>query len=242
LILAASATSAGERHTALRILAFGDSLTAGYGLALAESFPAQLQAALRAQGIEAEVLNAGVSGDTTSGGLARLEWALAEQPKLVILELGANDALRGIDPALTRANLAAMLQLLKERGLPVLLAGMCAPLNLGTEHGKAFNAIYPDLAESFGVLLYPFFLDGVVGQPARLQEDGLHPNRAGVETMVAGVLPNLLQVLAQAGLVPANRPPPPLAHRLTSRGACTAQARGQVTTPAPHAASPRLAP
>ncbi len=179
----------------VRILAFGDSLTAGYGLPEAEGFPAQLEAALAAAGVEAEVINGGVSGDTTAGGLARLDWALADDPDVVILELGANDGLRGLRPAETRANLDAILTRLGEEGIAVLLAGMLAPPNLGREFGEAFNAMFPALAEEHGVAFYPFFLDGVATDPALNQPDGIHPNAAGVAVIVERILPHLLAVI-----------------------------------------------
>jgi acyl-CoA thioesterase-1 len=179
----------------LKILAFGDSLTAGYGLAEAEGFPEQLEAALRGAGVEAEVLNGGVSGDTTAGGLARLDWALADKPDLVILELGSNDALRGLDPAATESNLDAMLERLAAAKVPVLLAGMLAPRNLGADYAEAFDAIYPRLAEKHDVPLYPFFLDGVATDTALNQADGIHPNDEGVAVIVERLLPHLLPLV-----------------------------------------------
>ncbi len=179
----------------LRILAFGDSLVAGYGLAESEAFPARLQAALAEAGVEAEVINAGVSGDTTAGGLARLDWSLAERPDLVLLELGSNDGLRGVDPADTEANLDAMLARLTGQGIPVLFAGMLAPPNLGSEFGAEYNALFPRLAERHGVAFYPFFLEGVARVPDLNQPDGLHPNAAGVEVIVERILPHLLGVI-----------------------------------------------
>ena len=184
------------RAAPLRILAFGDSLTAGYGLAAPEGFTARLQAALAGRGIEAEVINGGVSGDTTAGGLSRLGWSLADRPDLVILELGANDALRGLDPAATKANLAAMLEQLRAAHLPVVLAGMRAPPNLGRDFASAFDRIYPELAAQFAVPLYPFILDGVAVDPRLTQPDGLHPNPAGVDVIVERLLPTLLPVIA----------------------------------------------
>ncbi|GIX17352.1 MAG: arylesterase [Rhodothalassiaceae bacterium] len=174
------------------ILGFGDSLMAGYGLDPADGFTAQLEAALRAEGLAVTVINAGVSGDTTSAGRARLAWVLDgldRRPDLVLLELGANDALRGIDPAITRANLEAMLTLLAERNLRVLLIGMRAPPNLGPDYRARFDAIHPELAARFGVCLYPFFLDGVAADPALNQADGIHPNAAGVREIVARIAP-----------------------------------------------------
>jgi acyl-CoA thioesterase-1 len=182
----------------LRILALGDSLTAGYGLAPEDGFIAQLQRALDDAGLAARVLDGGVSGDTTAGGLARLDWALADDPDAVILELGANDGLRGLDPAATRANLDAMLTRLGQAGKAVLLAGMLAPPNLGPEYGAEFNRIYPELAAAHGVALYPFFLDGVAAEPALNQDDGMHPNADGVRIIVERLLPRLRELIAQA--------------------------------------------
>ncbi|MCB9946959.1 MAG: arylesterase [Rhodospirillaceae bacterium] len=179
----------------LRLLALGDSLTAGYGLPEAEAFTTRLEQALRAAGYDVEVLNGGVSGDTTAGGLARIDWALADRPDAVLLELGANDGLRGIDPASTRDNLAAILARLEDAGVPVLLAGMYAPPNLGPVYGESFNAIYPDLARQFDVPLYPFFLDGVAAVPGLNQADGIHPNAEGVDVIVAALLGHVAGLL-----------------------------------------------
>ncbi|HMA16031.1 MAG TPA: arylesterase [Kiloniellaceae bacterium] len=181
-------------------MAFGDSLTHGYGLGPGETFPEQLEAALQADGFDVTVLNAGNSGDTTAGGLARLDWALADDPDAMIVELGANDGLRGLDPAATYANLDAMLTKLKDAGLPVLLAGMLAPPNLGREYGEAFNAVYPRLAEKHDVLLYPFFLDGVAAERALNQGDGIHPNAEGVAEIVARIKPHVVRLLEQESL------------------------------------------
>ncbi len=181
----------------VRILALGDSLTAGFGLAAADSFPVQLENALRARGLSVKVLNAGVSGDTTAGGLARLDWALGERPDLVIVALGANDSLRGVDPAVTRANLAAILKKLKERDLPVLLAGTYAPPNLGRAYERAFNRIYPELADEYEVPLYPFFLEGVATYPSLNQADGIHPNAEGVAVIVKGIAPYVTRLIEQ---------------------------------------------
>lgn len=180
------------------ILAFGDSLTAGYGLGPAEGFVPRLEARLRADGLDVKVHNAGVSGDTTTGGKARLAWVLAAlkaKPDLVILELGANDALRGIDPKLTRANLDAMLADLKRRNIRVLLAGMMAPRNLGQDYARTFDPIYPTLAKAHGVALYPFFLDGVAANPKLNQADGMHPNPQGVTVIVGKLAPVVKQAL-----------------------------------------------
>ncbi len=181
----------------LRILALGDSLTAGFGLRADRGFAPQLQKALAESGFEAEVIDAGVSGDTTAGGLARLDWALAGKPDLVILELGANDMLRGVDPEETRANLDSMLAKLTAAKVPVLLAGMRAAPNFGADYGGDFERIYADLAAKYQVPLYPFFLDGVAADPHLNQPDGLHPNEAGVAEIVRRILPH---VLAAAGV------------------------------------------
>ena len=186
------------RAAPVAILALGDSLTAGFGLAEAESFPAQLQAALVARGIAARVMNGGVSGDTSAGGLARLDWSLADKPDLVILELGANDALRGLDPAATRANLDAILARLKAAGVAVLIAGMRAPPNMGAEYTQAFDAIFPEIAASHGVPLYPFFLDGVAVDRNLNQADLIHPTAAGTDVIVSRILPAVEELIAQA--------------------------------------------
>jgi acyl-CoA thioesterase-1 len=182
------------------IVAFGDSLTAGYGVKASEAFPAQLQMALQAKGYKVTIVNAGVSGDTASGGLGRLDWALQPVPDGAILELGANDALRGTDPKLPRADLDKMLATFKSKGVDVLLAGMKAPNNWGPAYTKDFDSIYPDLAAKYGVALYPFFLDGVALDPAFTQPDGLHPTAAGIAEIVKRILPDvetLVQHIAQ---------------------------------------------
>ncbi|WP_181703425.1 arylesterase [Chthonobacter albigriseus] len=171
------------------ILAFGDSLTAGLGLPGSSAFPAKLEAALKAKGHDVKLVNAGVSGDTAGGGLARLNWSLTPEIDGVIVELGANDALRGLDPAETRKALDAILKQLKDKQLPVLLAGMLAPPNMGAAYGEAFNRIYPELAATHGAILYPFFLDGVVADRALNQQDGIHPTAEGVDIIVARILP-----------------------------------------------------
>ncbi|SKA21101.1 acyl-CoA thioesterase-1 [Consotaella salsifontis] len=178
------------------IVAFGDSLSAGYGVGPGESFPEQLQAALTADGVDAKVINAGVSGDTTTGGLARLDWSVPEDVDLVIVELGANDALRGVDPAIAEKNLDAILTRLGERHLKVLLAGMMAPPNMGQDYAARFNAIYPKLAEKHGVPLYPFFLDGVAADRTLNQADGMHPNPQGVKIIVKRMLPAVKAALS----------------------------------------------
>ncbi|MCG2841421.1 arylesterase [Sandaracinobacter sp. RS1-74] len=180
------------------ILALGDSLTAGYQLKPGESFPAQLEAALRAQGVAAKVHNAGVSGDTTAQGRARLPWvlnSLKQKPDLAIVALGANDMLRGQPPAQARANLDAILTELNKRGIPVVLAGMLAAPNMGPVYGKEFNALYPALAKKHGATLYPFFTQGVTANPKLLLADGMHPNKQGVALMVKNITPTVQKAL-----------------------------------------------
>ena len=179
-----------------RIVGFGDSLMAGFGLNAGEGFTEKLQAALKARGQDIEVVNAGVSGDTTSGGLSRLDWSIPDGTQLVILELGANDMLRAVSPEIAENNLDAMLARLKARKIPVLLAGMRAAPNLGADYQAAFDAIYPRLAAKYGVALYPFFLDGVAADPKLTQEDGLHPSAKGVEIIVGRMLPVLEKLIA----------------------------------------------
>lgn len=171
------------------ILVLGDSLTAGYGLEETETFPVQLEKKLQAAGYHVTVINAGVSGDTTAGGLARLEWALADHPGIVIVELGGNDALRGLDPAHTYVNLDKILARLGAIGCRTILTGMKAPRNLGLEYYSKFDQIYPDLATQYDVLFYPFFLEGVATDLELNQSDGIHPNSAGVQRIVAGITP-----------------------------------------------------
>jgi acyl-CoA thioesterase I len=181
----------------IRIVALGDSLTAGYGLDAASSFAAELEKALKAHGHDVVVVNAGVSGDTASDGLARVDWSVGDDADAVIVELGANDALRGVDPEITRDALDKLVARLTQHRLPVLLAGMLAPPNLGTEYGQAFDAIYPDLAGKYGALLYPFFLDGVAARPDLNQADGIHPNAAGVAVIVERILPSVEALIAR---------------------------------------------
>lgn len=181
---------------AQRLMILGDSLTAGYGLAEDQAFPVRLQAALHERGYKVKVINAGVSGDTTSGGLSRLDWALADRPTHAIVELGANDALRGIDPRVTKENLDRIVGKLKEAGVEVMLAGMYAPPNWGQEYAAAFANIFPDLAERHDVALYPFFLEGVAAQPELNQDDGIHPNPKGVEKIVDRILPYVVRLLS----------------------------------------------
>ncbi len=179
------------------IVALGDSLTAGFGIASHEAFPARLEAALKAKGVAAVVINAGLSGDTSAGGLARLDWALEPKPDFAIVELGGNDGLRGLDPAQTRANLDAIVTQLKAKGIGVLLAGMVAPPNMGPDYGKAFNAVFPELAAKHGVPLYGFFLDGVAAQRALNLPDGIHPNAKGVDVIVERILPRVLRLIGR---------------------------------------------
>ncbi|MFG1299656.1 arylesterase [Xanthobacter sp. V3C-3] len=182
----------------VRIVAFGDSLTAGYGVPQADAFPTRLEAALRAKGHDVRVENAGVSGETAPQGLARLDWSIPDGTDAVIVELGANDMLRGLDPATTRAALTGIVQRLKQRGIAVLLAGMRAAPNLGRPYQEAYDRIFPELATAEGVLLYPFFLDGVAGEPSLIQSDGLHPNPQGVARIVTGILPKAEALVAEA--------------------------------------------
>lgn len=195
LCLMAPASSAPALDKELTIVAFGDSLTAGYLLPQDQGFAPKLEAALRAQGHDVTVINAGVSGDTTTGGLARLEWTLANGADAVILELGANDMLRGIDPEISRDNLAKMLAKLKAKKIKVLLAGMRANPTMGRDYGEKFEAMYPALAKQYGVALYPVFLDGVTGNRTQQFPDRLHPNPNGVDTIVARILPSVDNLL-----------------------------------------------
>jgi acyl-CoA thioesterase-1 len=196
--------------TQMRILAFGDSLTAGYNLPPGDAFPVRLEAALKAKGYAVQVINAGVSGDTTAGARARLDWALADRPDYAIVELGANDALRGLDPAQAFANLDAILADLTAHHVKILLAGMLAPPNLGSDYGGAFNAIYPKLQAKWHVALYPFFLEGVTLHRELTLADGMHPNAQGVGRIVTGILPSVEALLggSPAGRQPAARTAP----------------------------------
>jgi acyl-CoA thioesterase-1 len=177
------------------VLTLGDSLTAGLGLPADEAFPAVLEARLRDEGIDVRVVNAGVSGDTTAGGLARLDWTLADKPDFVILELGANDALRGIDPAIVRRNLDAMIAKIQASGAKLLLLGMLAPPNWGETYQHDFDRIYPELAKAHAVPLYPFFLEGVAMDPMLNQADGLHPNEKGVTVLVDHIAPLVAKLI-----------------------------------------------
>jgi acyl-CoA thioesterase-1 len=184
-------TVAAAQTRPVKMVVLGDSLSAGLGLPASSAFPARLQKSLEAMGIAVDIINAGVSGDTTSGGRDRLDWSVPEGTEAVILELGANDALRGIDPRVTRAALTDILTRLKARRIAVLLCGMLAPPNYGSDYSARFNAIYPELAKSFGVPLYPFFLEGVATDASLNQADGLHPTAEGVDMIVKNILPTV---------------------------------------------------
>jgi acyl-CoA thioesterase I len=187
VMMTAGAAAAGP----IKIVVLGDSLSAGLGLGASDAFPAKLQKALKDKGIDVDIVNAGVSGDTASGGRDRLDWSVAEGTEAVILELGANDALRGTDPSVTKAALTDIVSRLKARGVAVLLCGMVAPPNYGRDYADRFNTIYPDLAKSFGLTLYPFFLDGVAADKTLNQADGIHPTPAGVDIIVKKMLPTV---------------------------------------------------
>jgi acyl-CoA thioesterase I len=187
----------------LRIVVLGDSLVAGFGIKPSEAFPAQLERALKERGHAVEVINAGVSGDTTAGGLERVGWAVPEHTAAVILELGANDALRGLDPGRAKANLDKIITTLKASGAEVLLAGMLAPRNLGVGYTRAFDAIYPELAAKHGLILYPFFLEGVAMSTKLNLDDGLHPNSRGVAEITKNILPSVEQLIARVRAKPA---------------------------------------
>lgn len=185
---AASAASA-------RVLMLGDSLTAGFGLPIAESLPSQLEAVLKGQGLDVVILNGGVSGDTTAGGLARLDWALADNPTYALVALGANDALRGLSPAKAYENLDKIIARLKEKNVKVMILGMLAPLNLGPDYREEFASIFPRLADKHDVPLYPFLLDGVALEPRLNQKDGIHPNAEGVKIIVGRLAPLVKQLI-----------------------------------------------
>jgi acyl-CoA thioesterase-1 len=200
LALAATAPALAEP---LKILAFGDSLTAGLGLPDTDSFSSKLEAALKGRGHDVVIVNSGVSGDTANDGAARLDWSLTDDINAVIVEFGGNDALRGIDPEVTRAALDRILTGLAERKLPVLLAGMHAPRNLGAQYVDAFDRIFPELAEKHDVLFYPFFLDGVAGQITFNQADGMHPTAAGVDVIVERIVPSVEKLIERATSSPS---------------------------------------
>jgi acyl-CoA thioesterase-1 len=194
LAVVASAPAAAQDNT-VTIMAFGDSLVHGYGLPEGEPFPAQLEAALKDEGYDVEVINAGSSGDTSKSGRSRLSWVLQDRVDAAIVVLGANDALRGIDPAVTRENLDAVLQTLDDKGVATLLAGMKAPRNMGEQYVQEFDSVFPDLAEKHGTVFYPFFLKGVAQQPDLNQSDGIHPNAKGVRVIVDNILPKVEQLI-----------------------------------------------
>jgi acyl-CoA thioesterase I len=196
-LAAAAMPQPASAATAVKIVALGDSLTAGYGLPEKDGFVPRLRAALAAKGIAVEIDNAGVSGDTASDGLDRLDWSVPAGTDAVIVELGANDMLRGLKPEQTREALDAMLRRLSDRHIAVLLCGMRAAPNLGADYGAAFDGIYPALAAKFGVLLDLFFLDGVAANLSLVQHDGMHPNAAGVDVIVARILPEVEQLIAK---------------------------------------------
>lgn len=180
----------------IRILALGDSLTAGYGLDDPDkAFPAQLESRLKSNGYDVKVLQAGVSGDTTMGGRSRLEWSLADNPDAVIVALGGNDALRAVDPAVTADNIDFIVRRIQDEGMPVLIAGMLAPPNLGRDYSDRFNAIFSDVAKATGALLYPFFLDGVAAEPELNQDDGIHPTAEGIEVIVSRIMPSVEKLI-----------------------------------------------
>jgi acyl-CoA thioesterase-1 len=193
---------AGAAERPVKIVALGDSLTAGFQLPASAAFPVQLQRALKAKGIAVEIANAGVSGDTVAGGLARLDWSVPDGTDAVILELGANDMLRGLNPAATRTALTAIVQRLKARGIEVLLCGMRSAPNLGADYGGQFEAMFSELAAANGLIFYPFFLDGLIGVRTLLQPDGLHPTAEGVGKIVAGILPKAEELVARVRAKP----------------------------------------
>jgi acyl-CoA thioesterase-1 len=201
-VLVCGPAAAAERP--VKIVAFGDSLMAGYQIAIKDAFPAKLEQALRAKGVNVQVANAGVSGDTASGGLSRLDWSVPDGTDAVILELGANDMLRAVDPKVTREALTGIVRRLKARRIEVLLCGMLASRNLGADYARAFDPIYPELAAANGLVFYPFFLDGIAADARLNQSDGLHPTAAGVAKIVAGILPKVEELIARVRAKPAN--------------------------------------
>ena len=195
-MLPGGAAKAADRP--IKIVALGDSLSAGFGLPVEAAFPSKLAEALKAKTVPVTIVNAGVSGDTASAGLDRLDWSIPDGTDAVILELGANDALRGLDPAVTKNALDKILRKLADRRIPVLLAGMRSPRNMGPDYARDFDAIYPALASTHSVVFYPFFLDGVAADPRLNQADGLHPNVAGVDVIVARILPQVEELITRA--------------------------------------------
>lgn len=197
VVVAAGSVPLAHAGSGVKILVLGDSLTAGYGLPQSDAFPVRLQAALRARGVDVTIINAGVSGDTSAGGRARLDWLLAHDVDGVIIELGANDALRGLDPMQTRKNLEWIIARLRAKNISILLSGMLAPPNLGQDYARSFKALYFDLAKKYGTLFYPFFLDGVAAVPALNQADGIHPNAAGVAVIVKRITAQVMKLVAR---------------------------------------------
>lgn len=197
-LLIAGQMPAASQDKPVTLVVLGDSLVAGYGLEPGQAFPEKLEIALKAKGLDVSVINAGVSGDTSAGGLERLDWSVPQDADTVIVELGANDALRGIDPATTKKNIETIVTKLKERGAAVLLAGMLAPPNMGPDYEAAFNPLYGEVAKAHDVALYPFFLDGVAAQKALNLSDGMHPNPAGVDEIVKRFLPFAEKLVQQA--------------------------------------------
>ena len=195
LIVASSLITITTNARELKLLALGDSLVAGYGLPKTDGFTDQLEATLNGLGIRVSVINSGVSGDTSAGGLSRVEWSLASKPDAVLLELGANDSLRGIDPKVTEDNLHNILTKIKATGIPVLFVGMLAPPNMGKEYGLEFKSVYAELSKKHDVIFYPFFLDGVAGMPELNQADGIHPNKRGVVKIVNKISPYVRELL-----------------------------------------------
>ena len=191
VLLAVMMTTSPAFAGVIKMVVLGDSLSAGLGLSASDAFPAKLQKALKDKGIDVDIVNAGVSGDTATGGRDRLDWSVGEGTEAVIVELGANDALRGTDPSVTQAALSDILGRLKARGIAVLLCGMLAPPNYGRDYADRFNAIYPALAQSYGTTLYRFFLDGVAADKTLNQADGIHPTPAGVDIIVKNILPTV---------------------------------------------------
>ena len=197
LMLMGPGAPAQAAERTLKIVVLGDSLSAGYQLLASAAFPSQLEKALKDKGLAVTIVNAGVSGDTSSGGLARLDWSVPDDTDAVILELGANDMLRGIDPKITRSALEEIVGRLKARHVEVLLCGMRAQPNLGPDYARVFDAIYPQLATANGLIFYPFFLDGVVTDAKLNQSDGMHPTAAGVAVIVERIMPQVMDLLAR---------------------------------------------
>ncbi len=195
LLLCQFAMTSAKADSSIRILAFGDSLSAGYQLPAGAGFTDQLEKQLRESGLDVEVINAAVSGDTTASGLSRLDWSTPDDVDLVLLELGANDALQGLPVEKAKANLAAMIEKFQQKDIRVLLLGMRAPPNMGPDYSRAFDAIYPDLANRYQIPLYPFFLEDVAAQPQLNLQDGIHPNREGIEIIVRKIVPFMTNIL-----------------------------------------------